>query len=1850
MKFKNDIEAEAIIEVQSGLKDKDNLLGSAGQLLSSTGSQVSWVDASGLSAKTAEAVVQPIKANEALSKGDPLYIVGFQAGQNVNIVAKADASNSAKMPVVGLADDDYSNQDFGTMTAFGSFNGAFDTTGGTESWSIGDIIYVKPGGGLTNVKPTGTNLIQNIAIVSRVQQNTGELEVIALGRTNDVPNLPTGRLFVGTATNTSLSSNVVYIDEANDRVGIGTASPTTELNVSGNIAVSSGSYLSFIDSNLSYNKIGRNTSAGGIQITTGGSATMNLLDNGNVGIGTTSPGEKLEVVGNIRIDSTSAAQLFLDSAAGNDSVINFQEGATQKAKIGYDNSLSGFAMVAGSGPYSTADMVILDSGKVGIGTTSPNRLLHLQSTGDAIMQITSADGSGAYIDLGDVSDVNGGRIVYDSGSNLILNTASAERLRITSAGNVGIGTTNPARRLHVSSSDQSTARIRLSNTNTGSGGDNIDLVAGVNNVTQDGFSIYNATSNQTQLVIQGSGNVGIGTTSPVAKFEVTDGSSSITLQEYTNGAAIFLDGVNGDFTGGDYYHILANGSSYLGLGGYGGGSTPLNINSSGNIGIGTTSPTAKLDVRLSTVTGKVAEFHNSVGYGIDINVESDGGVNTISSASNQSLAFATNGSSNERIRITTAGNVGIGTTSPTAKLEVASTGTGDSILVTNNDATSDAAPVLTLKRDSASPADGDYLGQIKFKGENDASQEIVYAKITAKTSDVTDTTEDGLIETAVKSGGSNVIVSRQTGTDLKLINGVGLEVDGDSTFTGSVGVGGSPGAKLDVNAGLTNTVAIFESTDDKALIILKDDNTSTHLITKDNKFSIGESSTDYDNFKVDISTGDATFAGTVTSPTFLGDLNGTINTATTAVTKANATNDTTVATTAFVQNLIGTIPAGLVFQGTWNAATNTPTLTSGSGTTGHFYIVSTDGSTNLDGITDWKVGDWAVFVEQGASDQWEKVDNSSVLDGSGTGQTLPLWSGSGTSNTLTNSRFSQSATTNIITGPGNASSDKSLSIMSAANTEQLYIQGTGEVVVPQNYLYVSSSAGAYINGILRARSGVTDDGGTLGLGGNGSTNNLILTSNTSATFSGDVKIAEKLIHSGDTNTYIQFPGTNDKIVLATNGSDVLTLDAANNATFAGSVHLDSDSAQLQLGDDNDMQIYHNGSNGVIDNNTGDLILRSDSDDVKILAQDDVLIRDNNDSTEMAKFINGGAVELYYNGSKKFETYNTGVGITGSAYLTSGNLIHFDNGVTNNYAIRKNSTNLEFKTGGGYNFLSGNATFAGDVQATGLYVGATNTSFDFYNNGTTYLNGTTTVDAAFTQTGGLASTFSGDVTATANYTAGNSKIIYKAQRSGGAVAGDWSYDDGTTDMSLGTSTAHSFSLKTGNTRALTINNSQNATFAGNVTVANTTNPYLYLNDTNAGAGIFQQEGNTTRIGSDSNTQVALIQNNATAVTIDTSKNVGIGTTSPSRKLEVSTDAQIVSKFVGNTSNATGFIGAVVEIETNNDARGRGIYLTHRDSSDTSDSEWYMGTPYNGGGLSVGNAAYGTSLNSTTGPAHKDQSKLFITEAGNVGIGTTSPLGRLQINEYSVALQGNQTQHGELSVFANSGDESLFLGVKNAQYPNRGWAFNTVTNGVNSDLQIKEHGATSVRMTLESGGNVGIGQSNPSYKLDVAGNASFDISAAGNNVELSQSNGSHTAAIGYTISGKQQWSAGVTNGGDFSISRSTSVFSNSALYFSGTNGAAVFSSTATATNFILSSDKRKKTKIKDLTCDNIDVNWKSFELKENQGEYRTGVIAQELEEVHPEFVNTDKEGFKSVKYIDLLIAKIAELEARLEKLEK
>ena len=104
------------------------------------------------------------------------------------------------------------------------------------------------------------------------------------------------------------------------------------------------------------------------------------------------------------------------------------------------------------------------------------------------------------------------------------------------------------------------------------------------------------------------------------------------------------------------------------------------------------------------------------------------------------------------------------------------------VTIVSTDDGSAAAPELTLYRNSASPAPGDYLGQLMFKGENSNGGQENYAKITGKITDETLGTEDGLIETAIKGDGSFTIVSRQRSDELQLINGVGLSVDGDTTL------------------------------------------------------------------------------------------------------------------------------------------------------------------------------------------------------------------------------------------------------------------------------------------------------------------------------------------------------------------------------------------------------------------------------------------------------------------------------------------------------------------------------------------------------------------------------------------------------------------------------------------------------------------------------------------------------------------------------------------------------------------------------------------------------------------------------------------------------------------------------------------------------------------------------------------------------------------------------------------------------------------------------------------------------------------------------------------------------------
>ena len=119
----------------------------------------------------------------------------------------------------------------------------------------------------------------------------------------------------------------------------------------------------------------------------------------------------------------------------------------------------------------------------------------------------------------------------------------------------------------------------------------------------------------------------------------------------------------------------------------------------------------------------------------------------------------------------------------------------------------------------------------------------------------------------------------------------------------------------------------------------------------------------------------------------------------------------------FVAAQIATVPSGLSFEGNWNASTDSPSLAGTSPYNGVFYIVSVDGSTDLSGITDWKVGDWAVYVSDGAgTDAWQKVDNTSTLSGSGLSGQVSFWTG--TSNVAGDAGLTYDASGNNLTVGG----------------------------------------------------------------------------------------------------------------------------------------------------------------------------------------------------------------------------------------------------------------------------------------------------------------------------------------------------------------------------------------------------------------------------------------------------------------------------------------------------------------------------------------------------------------------------------------------------------------------------------------------------------------------------------------------------------------------------------------------------------------------------------------------------------------------------------------------------------------
>jgi len=291
-------------------------------------------------------------------------------------------------------------------------------------------------------------------------------------------------------------------------------------------------------------------------------------------------------------------------------------------------------------------------------------------------------------------------LYYPANNQVSIATNGTQALLVDSNQNIGIGTASPTNKLDIVGGSDI---LRLTNTSA-SGYEAINMVVGTqaarivltgqsfgdaNYGTGDitiqaqtaGKGIRFATNGTTgQMILDSSGNLGIGTTSPVSQLTLAKTSDLVFTQ---NGYGITWSSDNGS------PKIYGTSGGALNFK-HGGGSLGMLMNSSGQVGIGITSPAALLHVGALNGTGSLNGYTKLVVEGTDYAVitlkspaanfnqiiftdtttTSLGGINYFNStnATPNAMAFLTAGS--ERMRITSAGNIGIGTTSPAYKLDV----------------------------------------------------------------------------------------------------------------------------------------------------------------------------------------------------------------------------------------------------------------------------------------------------------------------------------------------------------------------------------------------------------------------------------------------------------------------------------------------------------------------------------------------------------------------------------------------------------------------------------------------------------------------------------------------------------------------------------------------------------------------------------------------------------------------------------------------------------------------------------------------------------------------------------------------------------------------------------------------------------------------------------------------------------------------------------------------------------------------------------------------------------------------------------------------------------------------------
>lgn len=520
--------------------------------------------------------------------------------------------------------------------------------------------------------------------------------------------------------NTSSTPSQYVTFNNNGDVGVGVTAPPSKFSVAGSQGNANGITVTSVNvaTIITHDPA---TNGGMIQVKSGGSSTSigpnnyRLLlqpEGGNVGIGTTEPGAKISVKGEVSVSPLGTGEdivyngsFISTKPSTSNQHINIIRAGNHVRSIGYAPNSNTFLIAGGEANdfnFGNAIPFAIDNqGNVGIGTTSPSGKFSV-STGDSRKQLTvdlSADPV-AKFGLPDW---------YNIGVLAFVNGSAGERMRIDSNGNVGIGTTIPEQKLQVGNeTGQQIARIAGGDSGVNGGsalylgaGSGLDIYAlghysAINGgAYNDTLTLYAAGG---RPVYMQCGNVGIGTTSPNYKLTVSGGlagtatgvasfwtrgttqgeRSSLSLystfqttaDNVPRRTADVVAGFNGGAWGAEYltFNVGNNGSSNDAQDLT---AEKVRIQNNGNVGIGTTTPAYKLDVAgtgrftsnvqiTGTLTGITQLTASNISSSGDLFIGGKVGIGT----SNVSLqgggtGLAINGTSYTQVKLTGVGGAGI---------------------------------------------------------------------------------------------------------------------------------------------------------------------------------------------------------------------------------------------------------------------------------------------------------------------------------------------------------------------------------------------------------------------------------------------------------------------------------------------------------------------------------------------------------------------------------------------------------------------------------------------------------------------------------------------------------------------------------------------------------------------------------------------------------------------------------------------------------------------------------------------------------------------------------------------------------------------------------------------------------------------------------------------------------------------------------------------------------------------------------------------------------------------------------------------------------------------------------------